>query len=130
VEQVTDCTGGTGPDVILDNLGAAYLERNVTALARNGRLVTIGLQGGTKAELNINTLLRKNASITCTSLRGRPISEKGLICEQVQQYVWPWIAAGIVRPVIDRVLPITDAALAHALIAEGAITGKLGLAVA
>ncbi len=130
VEQVIDCTGGTGPDVILDNLGAAYLERNVTALARNGRLVTIGLQGGTKAELNINTLLRKNASITCTSLRGRPISEKALICEQVQQYVWPWIAAGIVRPVIDRVLPITDAALAHALIAEGAITGKLGLAVA
>jgi len=122
-------TGGAGADVILDIMGASYLDRNVKTLARNGRLVIIGLQGGVKAELDINALLRKNASIHPTSLRGRPVPEKGEICAAVQRNVWPWIAAGIVTPVIDAVMPITEAAEAHRLIADGSVTGKLALQV-
>ena len=125
VEVIRDETGGRGANVILDNMGAEYLDRNVTALARDGRLVVIGLQGGVKAELNINTLLRKNASVHATSLRGRPESEKAAICAQVERTVWPWIHAGVVRPVIDRVLPMKDAAYAHSLLADGAVTGKV-----
>jgi len=129
VEVIKAETGGRGVDVILDNMGAKYLERNVDALARNGRLVVIGLQGGIKAELNLNTMLRKNVSVTATGLRGRPDSEKAAICTAVERNVWPWIAAGIVTPVIDRVMPIDEAGDAHSLIEVGAITGKLVLLV-
>lgn len=128
VEVMRDETGGRGANVILDNMGGAYLDRNVTALSRDGRLVIIGLQGGITAELNINTLLRKNASVHATSLRGRPESEKASICAQVERTVWPWIHAGVVAPVIDRVLPMKDAAYAHTLLADGAVTGKILLA--
>ena len=127
VEVMLDATGGRGANVILDNMGAVYLERNVTALARDGRLLIIGMQGGAKAELNINALLRKNASVHATSLRGRPESEKAAICAQVERNVWPWVHAGVVRPIIDRVLPLRDAAYAHQLLADGAVTGKVVL---
>lgn len=127
VEVMMDETGGRGVNVILDNMGAAYLERNVTALARDGRLVVIGMQGGVRAEIDIAGLLRKNASVTATSLRGRPESEKASICAQVERTVWPWVHAGVVRPVIDRVLPLRDAAYAHTLVADGAVTGKVVL---
>ena len=73
-------TEAGGADVILDNMGAKYLGRNVTALATGGRLVIIGMQGGTKGELDINALLRKRASVTATSLRARPLAEKAAIC--------------------------------------------------
>jgi len=129
VEVIRAETGGRGVDVILDNMGAKYLERNVDGLARNGRLVVIGLQGGIKSELNLNTMLRKNISVTATGLRGRPDSEKAAICAAVERTVWPWIAAGIVKPVIDRVMPIDEAGDAHSLIEVGAITGKLVMLV-
>ena len=125
VEVMKDETGGRVVNVILDNMGAAYLDRNVAALARDGRLVTIGLQGGSRAELDMGALLRKNASVHATSLRGRPDSEKAAICAQVERTVWPWIHAGVVSPVIDRVLPMKDAAYAHTLVADGAVTGKV-----
>jgi len=125
VEVMKDETSGRGVNVILDNMGAAYLDRNVASLARDGRLVTIGLQGGSKAELDMGALLRKNASVHATSLRGRPESEKAAICAQVERTVWPWIHAGVVKPVIDRVLPMKDAGYAHTLVAEGAVTGKV-----
>jgi putative PIG3 family NAD(P)H quinone oxidoreductase len=127
VEVIKAETHGRGANVILDNMGAAYLDRNVSALARDGRLLIIGLQGGTTAELNINTLLRKNGSVHATSLRGRPESEKAAICSQVERNVWPWVHAGVVRPIIDRVLPMRDAAYAHQLLADGAVTGKIVL---
>jgi NADPH:quinone reductase-like Zn-dependent oxidoreductase len=120
-------TGGRGANVILDNMGASYLDRNVGCLARDGRLVIIGMQGGVKADLSIATLLGKNASVHATSLRGRPESEKAAICSQVERTVWPWIHAGVVRPVIDRILPLRDAAYAHTLIADGSATGKVVL---
>ena len=127
VEVMMDETHGRGANVVLDNMGAAYLERNVRVLARDGRLVIIGMQGGIKAELDINALLRKNGSVMATSLRGRPESEKAAICAQVERNVWPWVHAGIVRPIIDRVLPLRDAAYAHQLLADGAVTGKVVL---
>lgn len=127
VQEIKDATGGRGANVILDNMGAAYLARNVDALARDGRLVIIGMQGGVKAELDINTLLRKNASVHATSLRGRPESEKAAICAQVERTVWPWIHAGVVAPVIDRVMPMAESAEAHRLLADGAVTGKIVL---
>jgi putative PIG3 family NAD(P)H quinone oxidoreductase len=114
VEVIMDQTHGRGVNVILDNMGAAYLDRNVTALARDGRLVIIGLQGGAKAE-------------HATSLRGRPESEKAAICAQVERTVWPWVHAGVVHPIIDRVLPISEAAEAHRLLADGRVTGKVVL---
>ena len=125
VEVVKDATGGRGVNVILDNMGAAYLARNVDALARDGRLVVIGMQGGVKAELDLGAVLRKNASIHATSLRGRPASEKASICAQVERTVWPWIHAGVVTPVIDRVMPMAEAADAHRLLDGGAVTGKV-----
>ena len=125
VEVVKDVTGGRGVDVILDNMGAKYLARNVEALARNGRLDIIGLQGGITAEIDLNALLRKNASVHARALRGRPVSEKAEICAQVQQHVWPWIDAGLIRPVIGERVPISDAARAHQLLQDGAVTGKI-----
>jgi len=125
VAAIKDATGGRGANVILDNMGAAYLERNVDALARDGRLVIIGMQGGVAAEVNLAALLAKNASISATSLRGRPGSEKAAICTAVERTVWPWIHAGIIRPVIDRTMPMAEAPEAHRLLADGAVTGKI-----
>ncbi|MGW3493194.1 NAD(P)H-quinone oxidoreductase [Streptomyces sp. NPDC001020] len=129
VEEVRQATAGTGADVILDNMGAKYLDRNVQALAVNGRLAIIGLQGGVQGELNIGTLLRKQAAITATSLRARPLSEKTAIVAAVREHIWPLIASGHVRPVIDRELPMSDAAAAHRVLDESGHIGKVLLAL-
>jgi putative PIG3 family NAD(P)H quinone oxidoreductase len=119
-----------GPfDVILDNMGAAYLQRNVDALATGGRLVIIGMQGGVKGELNIATLLGKRAAVHATTLRARPAHEKAEIVAGVLGGVWPAVAAGEVRPVIDRVLPWTQVAEAHELMADSSHVGKILLSV-
>ena len=127
VEAIKDQTAGRGADVILDNMGASYLMRNIHALNRNGRIVTIGMQGGTKAEFDIATLLRKNGTFAATSMRARPDTEKAAICREVEKVVWPWIESGAVKPVIDRVMPMQDAAEAHRLLASGPVTGKIVL---
>ena len=116
---------GVGVDVILDNMGAAYLDRNVKALATEGRLVIIGMQGGIKGELNIAALLNKRAAVIATSLRGRPEAGKAAICAAVVEHVWPLVAAGAVRPIIDRVLPLEEVAEAHRIMGEGSHTGKI-----
>ena len=116
-----------GADVILDNMGAKYLGRNVTALATGGRLVIIGMQGGSKGELDINALLRKRSSVTATSLRARPLAEKAAICCGVVENVWPLVAAGAVRPVVETTMPLEDVARAHQLREDGAHAGKIGL---
>ena len=118
-----------GADVILDNLGAKGLAANVDALAFDGRLVIIGMQGGTKAELNIGKLLAKRGSVIATSLRGRPVEGKGAIVAAVREHVWPMIADGRVRPIVHEVLPMPDAATAHALFDEGGVIGKVLLTV-
>ncbi|MBM7771262.1 putative PIG3 family NAD(P)H quinone oxidoreductase [Actinokineospora baliensis] len=117
-----------GADVILDNMGAKYLRRNVAALNRGGRLVVIGMQGGTTAELDVSALLRKNATIAATSLRSRPVAEKAAIVAEVVANVWPMLGDGRVRAVTHTVLPITEAARAHEMLDEGGVFGKVVLA--
>jgi len=129
VEVVQEATGGAGADVILDNMGAKYLARNVKVLAPNGRVVTIGLQGGRKAELDLGALLAKRAAVIATSLRARPVSEKATIVAAVREHVWPLVDAGRVRPVIDARLPLAEAAAAHRRIEESSHVGKVLLVV-
>jgi len=129
VQIIAAETGGRGVDVVLDNMGAAYLERNIACLAAGGRLVVIGMQGGVKAEIDLGLLLRRNGTVHATTLRGRTPEQKAEICSQVERHVWPWIAAGIVKPVIDRVMPITDAPDAHRALESGEVTGKVVLSV-
>jgi putative PIG3 family NAD(P)H quinone oxidoreductase len=125
VEAIATETGGRGVDVILDNMAAKYLERNISSLAPGGRLVVIGMQGGVKAEIDLGSLLRRNGTVHATALRGRTPEQKAEICAQVERHVWPWIAAGIVRPVVDRVMPLVDAADAHRALEAGGVTGKI-----
>ncbi|MFJ4800049.1 NAD(P)H-quinone oxidoreductase [Streptomyces murinus] len=125
VAEVEEATGGAGADVILDNMGAKYLDRNVRTLAVNGRLAIIGLQGGAKGELNIGALLHKRAAVTATSLRARPVEEKTAIVAAVREHVWPLLAAGRVRPVVDRELPMVRAAEAHRVVEESGHIGKV-----
>jgi len=129
VTEVRAATDGHGADVVLDNMGAAYLSRNVDVLATNGRLIVIGLQGGTKAELDLGTLLRKRAAVLATSLRARPASEKAAIVASVVEHVWPLVADGMVRPVIDSTFPLAQAAQAHRLLERSEHVGKILLVV-
>ncbi|MBC7373767.1 MAG: NAD(P)H-quinone oxidoreductase [Frankiales bacterium] len=114
-----------GADVILDNMGATYLARNVQALATGGRLVVIGLQGGVTGELDLGALLTKRASVHATSLRARPMEQKAAIVAAVRDRVWPWVAAGDVRPIIDQVLPLERAADAHRVLEASTHVGKV-----
>jgi putative PIG3 family NAD(P)H quinone oxidoreductase len=125
VEVVRAATGGGGADVILDNMGAKYLARNVELLAVNGRLVVIGLQGGTRAEVDLGALLRKRAAVIATSLRARPASEKATIVAAVREHVWPLIESGRVHPVIHSRYPLAKAPDAHAEMESSAHIGKI-----
>ncbi|GAA2503407.1 NAD(P)H-quinone oxidoreductase [Streptomyces longisporus] len=129
VAEVKKATDGAGADVILDNMGAKYLDRNVQALAVNGRLAIIGMQGGIKGELNIATLLNKRAAVSATSLRARPLTEKAAIVAAVREHVWPLLDAGHIRPVVDREIPMDDAATAHRVVEESGHVGKVLLVV-
>ncbi|HEX5525227.1 MAG TPA: zinc-binding dehydrogenase, partial [Pedococcus sp.] len=110
---------------ILDNMGAKYLPRNIDALAVNGRLVVIGLQGGARAEIDLNALLRKRAAVIATSLRARPLTEKAAIVAAVREHVWPLVEAGRVRPVVQSCHPLADAAAAHREMEESGHIGKI-----
>ncbi|MGI9007895.1 MAG: NAD(P)H-quinone oxidoreductase [Streptosporangiaceae bacterium] len=129
VAALSEFTGGRGADVILDVMGASYLMRNLTALASNGRLVIIGMQGGTRAEIDLNALLRKRASLIATTLRARPEPEKTAIVAAVHAQVWPLVESGQIQPVIEAVLPLAQAGRAHELMESGAHTGKILLRV-
>ena len=128
VAAVRDFTGGSGADVILDIMGGAYLQRNVAALAIGGRLVVIGLQGGATAELDLGTMLRRRLTVHAASLRARPVAEKAVVVEGVRDVVWPLILSGQVKPVIDTVVPLAEAARAHQLMEAGQHVGKILLA--
>ncbi|MFB7495028.1 NAD(P)H-quinone oxidoreductase [Streptomyces sp. NPDC056161] len=125
VAELERATDGAGADVILDNMGAKYLERNVQALAVNGRLAVIGLQGGSKGELNLGALLAKRAAVSATSLRARPLAEKAAIVAAVREHVWPLFASGQVRPVVDCELPMSQAAEAHRVLEASGHIGKV-----
>ena len=125
VERVQDETDGAGVDVILDNMGASYLPRNIAALATGGRLVVLGMQGGMKGELNLGTLLGKRATVHAAGLRGRPAAMKAEIVAEALNAVWPLIESGQVRPVIDTVLPVEQVADAHRTMDESTHIGKI-----
>jgi putative PIG3 family NAD(P)H quinone oxidoreductase len=125
VSATRTATGGKGADVILDIMGASYLDRNVQALATGGRLVIIGLQGGLTAELNLGAMLAKRAFLIATTLRSRPDEEKAAIVAAVRQHVWPLIEKGMVRPVIHTAVPMTEAARAHQILEASSHIGKV-----
>ncbi len=129
VEVVRGATDGRGADVVLDNMGAKYLARNVEVLAPGGRLVVIGMQGGTKAELDLGALLRKRAAVHATSLRGRPAQEKASIVASVREHVWPLVATGKIHPVVHARYPMREAAQAHRVLEESSHVGKVLLTV-
>ncbi|MBY3554143.1 NAD(P)H-quinone oxidoreductase [Modestobacter lapidis] len=128
VERVRTATDGHGADVVLDIMGAKYLARNVDVLATGGRLVSIGMQGGTKAELDLGKLMRKRGSVHATALRSRPVEGRGgkaEIVAAVRHDVWPDVERGAVRPIVDRRLPMSRAGEAHALIEASDHIGKV-----
>ncbi len=127
VDVVTSHGDGHGADVILDHVGAKYLDRNVKALATEGRLVIIGMLGGIKGELNIARLLGKRGAVIATSLRGRPPEDKAAICAGVVEHVWPLVEDGRVRPIVHEVMPLEEVARAHTLMEESGHTGKIVL---
>jgi putative PIG3 family NAD(P)H quinone oxidoreductase len=121
-----------GADVILDIMGAAYLDRNIDALAADGQLIVIGMQGGVQGELNLGKLIGKRARIIGTTLRARPVSgpnSKSAVVEAVTVSVWPMIADGRVRPIIGSRMPIQQAGGAHQLLVSGKVSGKIVLTV-
>ncbi len=127
LQGLKDATDGKGADVILDIMGAKYLELNVKALAKRGRLVIIGMQGGVKGTLNIGALLQKMALVTATSLRFRPAQEKADICARVEELVWPMVADGRVKPAPETHIPFREVRRAHELLESGDNVGKIVL---
>lgn len=125
--QLKEATGGRGVDVILDIMGAKYLEANVASLALDGRMVTIGLQGGTKGTLNLGLLLARRGTVTATSLRFRSVGQKAEICDRVLRHVWPLIENGAIKPAPIRTFALADAASAHEWLDSGANVGKIVL---
>lgn len=129
VQVIKNVTGNQGVDVILDMVGGDYVQRNLSALAVEGRLVFIAFLRGAKMELNLAPVMMKRLTITGSTLRSRPIAHKAAIAAALQKTVWPLLANGAVRPIIDRVFPLTDAAAAHALMESNRHIGKLLLQI-
>ncbi|MCL2584971.1 MAG: NAD(P)H-quinone oxidoreductase [Streptosporangiales bacterium] len=124
-KAIKDATDGHGADVILDIIGAAYLAGNVDALAVDGRMVTIGLQKGRKAELDMGKVMTRRLTLAGTTLRARPAEQKAEIVDAVRQHVWPLVENGKISPVIHRELPISEAAEAHRIMEASTHTGKI-----
>ena len=125
VTVVHDLTSGGGVDVILDVVGGPYLDRNLEALAPDGRLVVIATQGGRHAELDFRTVMAKRATLYAAGLRARPLEQKAAIVAAVREHVWPLIEAGSITPVIEAIVPLRDAPRAHRILEEGHHIGKV-----
>jgi putative PIG3 family NAD(P)H quinone oxidoreductase len=126
-DEVRTATDGRGADVILDNMGAKYLGRNLEALATEGRLVVIGMQGGSRGELDLGLLMRKRGAVVATSLRARPPEEKAVICASAVQHVWPLVADGSVKTLVHTRLPLEKVQEAHRIMEAGDHVGKIVL---
>jgi putative PIG3 family NAD(P)H quinone oxidoreductase len=118
-----------GADVILDPVGASYLAENLEALTLNGRLVLIGLMGGSRSEIDLAKLMMKRLRVVGSTLRARPLEEKASIMAELSQYVWPKISQGDIVPIIQQVFPIQSASAAHELMASDVTIGKVVLKV-
>jgi len=128
-ELAREATGGRGVDVLVDFVGASYLEANIAALAEKGRMVVVGLMGGFSAELPLAVLMQKRLSIRGTLLRARPLEEKAAATRAFEKSVLPHVAGGTIRPVIDSVYPLAEAAAAHRHMETNANFGKIVLSV-
>ena len=126
---VRDATGGRGVDVVLDIVGGDYLQRNIDALAMDGRLVIIGQLGGYKSQINTTPVMRNRLTITGSTLRARSVPEKAAIARAVHQHVWPLLESGTVRVQVHATFPLSDAAAAHRMMEESSHIGKLVLTV-
>ncbi|RCV48893.1 NAD(P)H-quinone oxidoreductase [Marinitenerispora sediminis] len=126
-KRVREETGGAGADVILDIMGGSYLDRNLRSLNVGGRLTVIGLMGGRSAELDLGRMLVKRLSVHATTLRSRPVEEKAAIVAEVAEHVWPLVENGSVRPIVDRRMPLPQAAEAHRVMESSAHIGKIVL---
>jgi NADPH2:quinone reductase len=129
VAAIHGLTGGRGVDLILDMVGGEYLPRNLEVLAVDGRLVQIALIGGAKAQINMATVLQRRLTVTGSTLRPRPVAEKGAIADALRERVWPLLESGAVAPVIFQTFPLRDAAAAHRVMESSAHIGKLVLTV-
>ncbi|MFI7547837.1 NAD(P)H-quinone oxidoreductase [Actinoplanes sp. NPDC049599] len=125
VAETRSFTDGRGVDVILDIIGAKYLDRNVAALAPDGRIAVIGLQGGRRGEFDLGALMAKRGSVSATTLRARPVADKARIVKGVRERVWPLVDAGAIRPIIDRTIPMAEAPAAHRLMESSDHLGKI-----
>lgn len=129
VEAVDAFTEGRGADVVLDIVGGAYIERDLEALSVGGRILSIAVRDRTPASIDMGLMMRKRASLNGTTLRARPLAERVEIITAVRENVWPLLAEGRVRPVIDSVFPLEDAAAAHRRMESSAHRGKILLRV-
>jgi putative PIG3 family NAD(P)H quinone oxidoreductase len=127
VDVIRDVTGGTGVDLILDIMGGSYLNRNLAALAVDGRLVQIGLMGGESASIDLRRVLGRRLTITGSTLRPRSVAEKGEIAAALAREVWPLLEAGTVKPILYKTFPLADAAAAHRLMESSEHVGKIVL---
>ncbi|XP_073009567.1 uncharacterized protein [Typha latifolia] len=125
VARVKEETGGKGVDVILDNVGGSYLQRNLDSLATDGRLFIIGFQGGTVTEVNLSCLLARRLTVQAAGLRGRNPENKATIVREVEKHVWPAIGEGKVKPVVYKAFPLSEAAEAHRLMESSSHIGKI-----
>lgn len=129
VESVRDLTGGKGVDLILDIMGGAYVNRNLAALAVDGRLVQIGLMGGETASVDLRRIIGRRLTITGSTLRPRSVAEKGQIADALAREVWPALEAGRLKLIVHATFPLTEAAAAHALMESSTHIGKILLTV-
>lgn len=127
VEVVRDVTGGKGVNLILDIMGGSYVNRNLAALAFEGRLVQIGLMGGEKAEIDLRRILGRRLHVTGSLLRPRSVEEKGALATALAREVWPLLDAGTVKPIVHATFPLADAAAAHRLMESSEHIGKIVL---
>jgi NADPH:quinone reductase len=124
---VRELTGGRGVDVVLDMVGAEYFARNIEVLAVEGRLVEIATLHGVKAELNIQTIMQRRLTVTGSTLRPRPVADKGAIAAALRQEIWPLLESGAVAPIVHATFPLREAAEAHRVMESGVHIGKLVL---
>ena len=129
VAAVRGLTSGGGVDVVLDIIGGDYLPRNIECLKMDGRLVQVGLIGGSKSEINLRLVLQNRLTLTGSTLRPRSVTEKGTIARQLEEHVWPLLERGEVQPIVHATLPLRDAAEAHRLLESGEVIGKIVLTV-
>jgi putative PIG3 family NAD(P)H quinone oxidoreductase len=129
VEEVKRITDGKGVQAVLDMVGGSYVPRNLQCLAEDGRHVTIAVQGGAKATVNLADIMRRRLTLTGSTLRARDTAFKTLVAEEIAREVWPHVVVGQLRPVIDTSFPLAEAAKAHARIDSGDHVGKIVLTV-